>query len=77
MRKTVASAFVFLFSACTAADLRAASDSNQEDEPFGMTAFSAPESSTTWQEWKKVIADADAELHKLETCRTQRDAYDP
>ena len=73
MRKTVASAFMFLFSACTAAELRAASDSNQEDEPFGLTASSAPENSTTWQEWKKVIADADAELHKLETCRAQRD----
>jgi predicted transglutaminase-like cysteine proteinase len=59
--------------ACTAAELRAASDSDQTNEPFGVVKSFAPESSTAWQEWKKVIADADAEQQKLERCRTQRD----
>jgi predicted transglutaminase-like cysteine proteinase len=35
---------VLLFSTCPAAELRAASDS---DEPFGLTRSLAPESSTT------------------------------
>ena len=61
---------MLLFSTCPAAELRAASDS---DEPFGLTRSLAPESSTTWQEWKKVITDADAELQKLERCQAQRD----
>jgi predicted transglutaminase-like cysteine proteinase len=72
MRNVVASALVFLFSACAAAELRAASDSDQTKEPFGLDKSFAPDSSTAWQEWKRVIADADAELQKLERCRAQR-----
>jgi hypothetical protein len=54
--------------------VRAASDSDQANEPFDLIRSLAPESSSIWQEWKKVVAaDADAELQKLERCRTQRD----
>src|SRR5262245_56056282 len=72
MRKAVASLVVVLFFGCMAVEVRAV-DEGDLGEPFGLNKSLAPDNSTTWQEWKKVIADADAELHKLERCRTQRD----
>jgi hypothetical protein len=76
MRKAVASLLVLLFFACPADELYAA-DEGDLGEPFGLNKSLAPDSSTTWQEWKKVIADADTELHKLERCRAQRDCSWP
>ena len=68
MRKAVVSALLVVFLACPAADLRAADDKG----PFGMDEVPAPESSPTWQEWKKIIAAADVEIQKLEKCRAEK-----
>jgi|GEM_PF-1180061 hypothetical protein len=43
MRNVVVSALVLTFSACTAAQLHAASDSDQTNEPFGVVKSFAPE----------------------------------
>ena len=58
----------FCYFACPSADLRAA----DVKEPFGMDKTVAPETSSTWQEWKKVIAAADIEIQKLEKCRAEQ-----
>ena len=68
MRKAVVSALLLFAFACPAADLRAA----DVKEPFGMDMTAAPETSMTWQEWKKIIAAADIEIQKLEKCRAEK-----
>jgi predicted transglutaminase-like cysteine proteinase len=68
MRKILASALVLLVFTSIVREVCAASD--QMGEPFGLDEFVAPENSPTWQQWKKIIADAQAELRKLERCRT-------
>ena len=71
MRKILVSAFVLLLFICSVREVCAASD--QMGEPFGLDEFVAPENSPTWQQWKKIIADAQAELRRLERCRTGSD----
>ena len=68
MRKAVVPALLMFFFAGQAADLRAA----DEKGPFGMDQVAAPETSPTWQEWKKIIAAADVEIQKLEKCRAEK-----
>jgi len=67
MRKAV-SALVLFFLACPATDSGAA----DVKEPFGMDMAAAPESSSTWQQWKKILAAADVEIQKLEKCRAEK-----
>ena len=68
MRKAVVSALLMFAFACPASDLGAADVKG----PFGMDQTAAPESSSTWQEWKKIIAAADVEIQKLEKCRAEK-----
>ena len=68
MRKATASALLLFFFACPASDLRAADVKG----PFGMDQTAAPETSSVWQEWKKIIAAADIEIQKLEKCRAEK-----
>lgn len=67
MRKAV-SALLLFFLACPAIDSGAA----EVKGPFGMDMTAAPESSSTWQQWKKIIAAADVEIQKLEKCRAEK-----
>jgi len=67
MRKAV-SALVLFFLACPATD----SYADEVKGPFGMDMTAAPESSSTWQQWKKIIAAADVEIQKLEKCRAEK-----
>ena len=72
MRKAVAtSGLVFLIY--LAVGSLALPDDEAIDEPFGLTKSVAPEGTVAWQEWKKVIAGADAELQKLERCNARRE----
>jgi len=68
MRKAVVSALLLFAVACPAADLHAA----DQKGPFGMDQVASPETSATWQEWKKIIAAADVEIQKLEKCRAEK-----
>jgi predicted transglutaminase-like cysteine proteinase len=67
MRKAVSALVLFLL-ACPATDSCAA----DVKEPFGMDMTAAPESSSTWQQWKKIIEAADIEIQKLEKCRAEK-----
>jgi predicted transglutaminase-like cysteine proteinase len=77
MRKALISTFLVLFfSICAVTELRASPDSDR-DEPFDMgkldLARFAPRRGPTWREWRKIIANVEAEMRELAKCRTEPD----
>jgi predicted transglutaminase-like cysteine proteinase len=75
MRKAFVSTFLVLFFFISAVtELRASPDSDR-DEPFDMgkldLARFAARRGPTWREWRKIIANVEAEKRELAKCRTE------